>query len=137
MIDPLALGGNPNTDPLPGWPVYVAAVPDTPDEVMTVTDTAPTNDARSMIDGTRFVHYGFQVRIRSTTPAKAALKAFAVRRAFDESVHNRLVTIDGVEYVVGSISNATVLAVGKESPTSKRSLFTINALVSLRAIAAA
>lgn len=122
------------TDPTAGgaWPVFVAGEPTAPDNAITVYDTTPQDDGRSMIDGEMLGHFGFQVRVRGTTHSVAYVKAEAVRVALEESVYDRTVHRDGSTYLVHCVAKTNFLSIGKDVPTSKRSLFTINGLVSLK-----
>jgi hypothetical protein len=85
-----------------------------------------------MVSGEMFSHPGVQVRVRAATHAAGFAKAEAVARALDEDVYDERVTVDGTAYLLHSVSRtADVFALGKDTPTSKRSVFTINALVAL------
>jgi hypothetical protein len=133
LLVSLGLGSDP--DEGAPWPVYAAGEPNAPDNVITVYDTAGTDDGRSMIDGEVMGHNGVQIRVRSTTHPVGYAKADAVWTALCEEVYDNTVTIDGVSYLVHSVNKiGDVLALGKEVPASKRSLFTINAVVSVRAV---
>jgi hypothetical protein len=62
----LGLGTDPDTDPGEAWPVYSGSEPggqDAPDNCLTVYDTDPKPDGRSMLDGETWQHYGLQIRI--------------------------------------------------------------------------
>lgn len=134
LIIDLGLGvtfTNPPTD----WQVNVSNEPHTPDNVITTYDTSATNDGRSQIDGEKYQHYGVQVRIRSSDHTTGYVKSQAIAVAFDETVYQNTVTIDGSNYLVHSISrDSEVLAIGKETPESRRRVFTINALTCIRLI---
>lgn|SRR3990167_993558 len=128
----LGHGVNP---PLTTWPIYAAGEPNTPDNCITVYDTEGRNDGRSMIDGEQWEHYGVQVRIRSTTHKVGYAKAQAIAEALDQEIYDEVETIDTTTYLLHSVSRTSrVLALGKDTPNSKRTLFTINALVSLKTI---
>lgn len=125
--------GTEPTDDL-SWPVYVANEPDLPDNCITVYDTAGRDDGRMQVSGERAEHHGVQVRIRSTTHPIGYLKAREVAVALDEDVYQEGVTFDsGESYTVHSVSRTgDVLPLGKESPTSERRLFTVNAVICLK-----
>lgn len=125
-------GNDPPTSP---WPVYAAGEPNAPDNVVTVYDTLGRGDGRAMPTGERTEHHGVQVRVRAGTHKDGYAKARAVAVALDESIYDVAVTLDAQQYLVHSVTRTgDVLALGKESPTSRRSLFTINALVTIRAL---
>lgn len=116
------------------WPAYVSMEPSTPDDCVTVKDTAGKDDGRTMVDGERQEHHGFQVRIRGSTHLEGFAKANAVQIALDQQVLGATVTIGAHTYVVYAVSTSPVLSLGKEQGTSKRSLFTINCTAALRQI---
>lgn len=126
MID-LGLGTNPSLGS--SWPIYYSSEPDTPDEVITVYNTTGIIDGRSSIDGEIWEHYGFQVRVRSTKNRLARVKIDSIARSLSETAYNSLVTIDGNSYIVAAINRkGSVIDIGKETPTSERSVFTLNAI---------
>lgn len=128
----LGLGANP---PNSTWPVYSTNEPDIPDNCITVFDTVGKGDGRSMTDGELFDHYGIQVRVRATTFSVGYQKVNAIRVAFSESVIEEVVTISGTNYLVKSITQISqIFPLGKEVPTSRRTLFTVNALVTVKRV---
>lgn len=108
------------------WPITVGSEAPTPDDVITSYDQAWIEDGRSMIDGETFHHYGCQLRVRSLSRTTGFAKAVELHRALDQDVYDELVTIDGVQYLVHSVSGTSVLALGTEGGTSRRWLFTVN-----------
>lgn len=132
LLIQLGLGTAPETRPLESWPIYASNEPSDPDNCITVYDTAGTDDGRSMIDGELFGHYGIQVRVRSLDHATGWLKADAIQTALAETVYDNAVTIGGSSYLVHSANKiGDVLALGKDVSDTKRSLFTLNAVLSL------
>lgn len=133
LLISLGLGSLPTTEP--GgveWPAYFSREPTAPDNCITVYDTDGQDDGRSMINGETFSHYGFQIRVRATTYSIGWVKADTIATFLVEDVYLDTVTIEGVTYTVQCIARVSdVIKLGKESPTSKRELFTINALLSL------
>ena len=115
------------------WPIYVASEPNTPDSVITVFDTVGTDSGREMVLGERQEHHGIQIRIRDAEHADGYTKARVIAVALDETIVNNTSNVSSTGYTVYAITRTSdVLAIGKETPTSKRSIFTINALVALR-----
>lgn len=115
------------------WPVFVSAEPDMPDNAITVYDTAGRDHGRVM-QGERQGMRGVQVRVRATHPAIGYAKADAVAMALD-GVYQRAVSVDGAAYQVHAITRTgDISALGKEAPDSRRSLFTLNALINVRAV---
>lgn len=132
-----SIGADPDVSPLGSWPVYVSGEPNTPDNCLTVYDTAGVDDGSSMIDGELFAHEGIQVRVRAKDHRTGWTKADAIQTWMAESVYDEITTVAGADgsttYLVHNFSRiGRVLALGKDAPTSKRSLFTVNALVTVK-----
>jgi hypothetical protein len=94
-----------------------------------------------MIDGSRVVFPGVQVRVRSATPDEGYAKAAAIANALDTTVRQNSVTVEAsagtptADYVIHSISRVgNVLPLGKNTPSSRRSLFVMNATLTLTAL---
>ena len=86
-----------------------------------------------MITGQRQEHPGFQIGVRAANHQTGYVKAKAIAIALDEDVKYTGVTVSATTYIVYAVSRSSdVLALGKETPNSKRDLFTINATASLR-----
>lgn len=130
LID-LGLGTTPSA--AGAWPVHTAHEPNEPDSAITVIGASPRDNGRVMIDGERQEKPGFQVRVRDANYSNGATKARAIAIALDESVNLTSVTIGSSVYLVQSISRTSgILPFGEEKPESRRSIFTINAVASLR-----
>jgi hypothetical protein len=121
------------------WPAYVGRVPDSPDEMMVLTDTAGRDSGRTSPDDERQEHYGFQVMLRANTHEEGYAKANEIAIALDKYTTLEGVSIDNAGtagdsvYLIYAITRTTgVIPLGRESPASDRRLFTINALVALR-----
>jgi hypothetical protein len=124
----LGLGADPPALP---WPIFAALEPTNPDQVITVFDTTGQDGERDSILNDRQGYEGIQVRVRSATHPVGFAKANAVYVALNQ-IRRRPITIGTAVYMVQTvITQGTVLPIGLE-PSTKRSLFTINALVSLR-----
>lgn len=133
MLIDLSLGTDP--DDSAAWPVYSTGEPGTPDNCITTYDTSGLDDGSSMIDGEQYGHLGVQVRVRGATHGGGGwAKAHAISQSLDRNSHNRIVTVDGTQYIVYDVSRngPTVLAAGKDSPTSRRSIYTINVVMAVR-----
>lgn len=115
------------------WPVYYSNEPDTPDNCITVYNKVGSVQGRTHDNGETQEHHGVQVRVRSITHSVGYLKARRIAEAFDTQVRLEVVTVDTDEYLVHAITrNSDVFSIGFESPTSRRRLFTVNAVVSIR-----
>lgn len=114
------------------WPVFSAGTPSTPDEVISVFDTVGRLHGRTHPDGETQQHHGIMVRVRSKTHPEGWSKANEISQAFD-GIHQDFVTVGGVQYRVQAVHRTgDINAVGTEPSVSKRSVFTINALVVVR-----
>jgi hypothetical protein len=116
------------------WPATATKEADSPDDCITVYDTAGRDSGRTSPDGERSEKYGAQVRVRSAMPADGYAKAAAVAAALDR-LYWRTVSVDGSAYLLKSFARTgPVLPLGAESPTSDRHLFTINGLMTLEVL---
>ena len=128
-----AVGVDPDVSPLGAWPVYVGGEPNTPDNCLTVYDTVGTDDGSFMVNGELFSHEGVQIRIRAKDHRTGWTKADSIQIHLAKEVLDDAVTVSGTTYLIHNFSRISrVLVLGKDAPTSKRSLFTLNALVSVR-----
>lgn len=125
---------DPSLSPMQAWPCYATDEPDSPDSVITVYDTQGRDDGRSMIDGERYEHHGFQIRVRAPTHRIGQLKAQQIKVVLDQAVVHRTVTFNDQNgtsrsYDVPCVSRTSdVIPLGKDTPSTKRRLFTINAV---------
>ncbi len=115
------------------WPVLVEGEPNVPDNLIVVTDTTGQDDGRAMFDGELFTHYGFQVKVRSADHPTGWLRADLIRQQMAQDVYGLAVVIDSSTYLVWAITHiGNVLPLGKDVGSSKRSLFSINAMAPIR-----
>lgn len=115
------------------WPIYAASEPDLPDSVITVFDTAGVDHGRMSVTGDRAEHHGFQIRVRARDHLTGYAKARAISVAMDEVFYQEVVIIAGTTYLVHSLNRTTdVLSIGKQVPNSRRNLFTLNGLTSIK-----
>lgn len=115
------------------WPVTFAVEADAPDNVITVYDVGGTQNGRTNPDNERQERHGIQFRIRASVEEDGFRKANAIAIAMDEDVYQYVVTIDTQTYLVHSFMRTSgPLSEGKETPISKRSLYTVNGTVMLR-----
>ena len=127
----LGVATDPLATTLGAWPVYEDMEPASPDNVITVYNTTPRVHGRTHPAGTTQQHYGFQVRIRGTTAPVAWLRANTIAEAFDGQ-YQSIVTIAGTEYVVHAVHHNGIVRIGKNVPTDKRSLYTMNPLAVIK-----
>jgi hypothetical protein len=130
MIVGLGLGTDPSA--AAAWPVYAEGEPPAPDETITVYTTDGVDSPRTMSDGATNGTCGFQVRVRSVRHDSGFQKASEIANKLTdpEFVRNLTVTVGASDYLVYSVDyTGNVIPLGKESPDSRRSLFTVNAQV--------
>lgn len=134
IVRTLLIAKGVGTDPdsaNPVWPIFADREPTSPDNVITVYNTPGRYNGRVM-QGEVQGPEGIQVRIRAANSAKGWLKADEVHTMMAEGVLRDIVTIGAARYLVQAISRiGDVLPLGKESPTSQRNIFTINAVVTV------
>ncbi len=127
------------TDPSPWstgvgnpWPVIVEGEPNAPDNLLKVTDTVGHDDGRNMTEGEVNYHHGFQIKVRSSDHPTGYAKTDSIRTAIATAVGGTSVTVGVHTYQVWCVAHiGPVLPIGKETPSSKRSLFTLNATLSV------
>jgi len=116
------------------WPISVAQEINSPDSTITIYDTASVIHGRNMIDGVMDEHYGIQIRIRAADFTTGWAKVKAIQAAIDSTIQNTGVAISSNTYQVPAVTRKSgPISLGKE-PTSKRSLWTINAVMAIRQI---
>jgi len=132
LIIDLGLGTLPSTPPSV-WPVYTSQEPPNPDNCITVFITSHKDHGKFMKGGQRQNHYGAQVRVRATDHITGWQKINNIAISLDESVANETVGIDANRYVIPAVTIASgPLNIGQETPESKRVIFTLNVLASIR-----
>lgn len=113
------------------WPIGIER-PDDPDNCVTITETTGRRDGRTMVDGEVVEHPGIQVEVRSADHNTGFLKAKQLATYCDESICNSVIMFENKTYNIINVSRAgVVMSIGRESPESKRELFTFNAMVTI------
>jgi len=116
------------------WQCFVDGMPSMPDEAVVLTDEDGHDDGRSMLDGELFYHYGVQMILRGRDHRSGYKKADAVRQAL-AAIYRQTVTVEGDEYRLHCVAHiGQVLALGKDVPNSKRSMFSLNMSVAYRSL---
>lgn len=131
LIVNLGLGTLPSLDS--DWPVGVSQEPALPDNCLTVFDAGESGaqDERTM-DGGMAERYPFQVRARGVDDRTAWRKLDSIRTAL-AAVYQQGVSISPSTYSVQAVVKiGTILSLGKDVQTSKRSVFVMNAQVVVR-----
>ena len=120
------------------WPIFAANEPASPDNVITVYDTTGQSDGRTMPDGEECTHYGIQLRVRAVDeptgwPVANNLRNALARLVPSPPTGTNYVTLGPNNYTVWAFAGiGNVIPLGKETPSSARFLFTVNALVAIR-----
>ena len=112
------------------WPIAVHNMPDAPDNMIAVFDTAPVRQGRLMWGKVLF-NPGFQIRVRSNDYQWGWQQANNLMRALSESVlpppDGNPISLNSRAYHVQTVRIVSgPLAMGKEEKVSKRYLFSIN-----------
>lgn len=114
------------------WPISAWQENDSPDNFITCYDTSGLKDGRVQNDGEVQEHPGVQIRVRSAIASDGNTKIRQIQDIVDKQVAYTTVVIASSNYIVHAISRpGTILSLGKETPTSKRALFTLNILVTI------
>lgn len=120
---------------LQDWTARVGSEPDTPDNVVTLYDTQSKETGRDHNTGRGFSLSGVQVRVRGREHATGWRRASDLSIWLGESLYQRQVTLGGVTYLIHCAASVSdPLAIGKADPAGRRHLFTVNLLVSYRAL---
>jgi len=113
------------------WPIYVNGGPDTPDAIIVLQDREAQKDGRDMNSGQVMEHFGVQVLVRHGRFETGFTKARAIAVALDESIRNDTVTIGSTKYHIYAVSRKGS-PISTTEPGTKRSVFSINAVIDLR-----
>lgn len=135
VVRALLIGLGQGTDVTGGlaWPIYVGNEPDSPDNCITIYNTQGNDLGRVQFTGGKVEHHGIQVRIRGFGERVGFLKSRQITLALDTQSRLILVSVLTSNYLVLSVNRTSdVLPIGKQVPSNRLDLFTINALVSLR-----
>lgn len=116
------------------WPIKTASEPTNPDDVITLYDTEGINQARTMADGARIIHHGFQVRVRGTDYDSGYEKANEIALGLDAAYKNTVHVGSNTYYVHAIKRRGDVLSLGTETEASARVLFTINATATMKQV---
>ena len=130
-----SLGVLISTSPTGAWPIFVSHMPDTPDNVMCVYDTAGIKDGRLMRTGRTIKHHGWQVRVRAIEYDDGFVKIVMVADWLD-TVLRETIVISGITYVIQSITQTSgPFAIGQEPEAKRREAFTLNGTMTLQSAA--
>lgn len=132
LVD-LGLASDPLAVPLLPWPAYAKSEPPTPDNCVTVYDTAGTSTGRAHPTGELFGYQGFQVRVRAATDRAGWIEVDAIMTTLAQDVYRRQVTVGANTYLVQCVTRiGDAIALGREAGVSERRLWTLNAQLDAR-----
>ena len=130
LID-LGLFTNPELDPIQAWPVYPSNEPERPDNILSIYDIETWDHGRTQPNGVMQGPHGVQFKLRAKTHLIGWTKVDTLCDRLQlrtGGCYNVDVTIDGTRYHIHSFCGISqVIPLGKESPTSTRRVFVINA----------
>lgn len=135
----LGLGTTPPTNTVANnsaWPVFASNEPAEPDNIITVIDTPNQTFARLMPTGKYAHQYGFRVRVRAVDHPTGYQKIKQIALQLAHNVGGDAgpinVVCTGNNYLIHAIAKiGGVMALGKDAPKSKRSVFTVDGYVVL------
>jgi len=115
------------------WPIYVANLPDAPDNILVLHDTANVIAGVDQINNAMSVRYGFQCMVRSSDYDVGWQKASRVSKSITENVKNTSVVIGSNTYSIAIITvSSGPMFIGNSTEDSKSYLFNVNGLLSVR-----
>ena len=125
------LGVLRSESPLGDWPIFVGHMPDTPDIIICVYDTAGVKDGRLMT-GKTIRHHGWQIRVRTTEYDTGFVKMEMLADYLD-TVLRETVVIDGITYVIQVVVQTSgPVSIGQEPDAKRRENFTLNGIMTLQ-----
>jgi hypothetical protein len=115
------------------WGLFMAFLPDDPDNAICVYDTAGIMDGRMMRTGERIEHPGIQIRVRGPVYKDTWEKANLIALALD-TVQKNVVTTEEEDYIIHNVSRTgAIIPVGVEDAGRiRRHHFTMNMILTLQ-----
>lgn len=118
-----------SVSPSGDWPVFVAHLPDSPDDAICVYDTPGVREGRMQKTGESVGKPGWQVRVRSIEHGDGIIKISQIARYFD-TVLREPVAIGAYNYVIQAITQTgTILPLGQNNDEKRRYHFTLNGTI--------
>lgn len=116
------------------WPVTIGFMPDTPNNIITVYDTAGEPDGRVMKTGERIEHPGVQILVRGGNYPTTLAKIISIARSLDRQIRT-LIAVDSESlYILHNVKRTSlVIPLGMEKEDDKRRhLFSVNAVITIQ-----
>lgn len=114
------------------WPIYVAFLPDTPDDAIVVSDTAGMQDGRVM-SGEQIIHPGIQVVVRGVDYVLTYSKISDIALALD-GINGLSVALSSEDsYTLKNVSRTgDILPLGMDEVGDRRRFnFSVNAVITI------
>lgn len=132
LLCEIGIGDLPSDNPSE-WAIFESMENDQPDNCITVYCTSGILMGRIQDNGLYKEQYGLQFRVRANSTVEAYRKINEISATIDTVVLENTITIDSSIYTIISINRkGGILSLGKESPTTKRSIYTLNAVASIQ-----
>lgn len=126
-----------NLDTNPTFPVYMGTRPDTPDDCITVVETVGTNQGRYLQSGGHIERNSASIMVRANAYEKGDDKARLIVRNLTEPAYGLVLPLNMASntagfYLIQNVSKVSgPIPLGKETPDSKRYLWSINILLTI------
>lgn len=112
------------------WPIFVAHMPDKPNDCGTIYDTPGILEGRIYDSGKYVKQFGLQIRFRATDHNRGWEKAYATAAFLSTILNVSVVVGHSNTYQINTITqSSTILPLGVEKGEGRRMLFTLNCLV--------
>lgn len=113
------------------WSVQVGMEPTSPDDTITLFDTAGYMDGRSL--HRTYIHHGVQIRVRSREYPDGWKKLAEIQSLLD-TICNTEIRVEEVNFVLNSfVLSSPATFVGNQEK-NKRCVFTLNGLLTAREV---
>lgn len=114
------------------WPAFAGRQPDDPENIITITDTAPSLEGRIQKTGETINHPGIQVFVRSSDYLQGWHKISKLATLFD-AVKRTEVRVENRRYRIEAATIESGPMTLGQDPT-KRMLFTLNLILTIKEI---
>ena len=130
-----ALGVDPSQEG--DWTIQTGSQPQSPQRVITVTNTLGVKQGRVMAGGEVEDKPGFQLAVRAPDDHEASAKIWALAEAVD-GIRRATVTLTHREssqsYRIDSVTRGSVISAGQEPQSQRRYLFTLNGTLTITSL---
>jgi hypothetical protein len=113
------------------WPIAVGDEAESPDNFITLYDTTSESEGADQRTGYVSERYGLQVRVRCANYADGHIKISTIEYTLDR-LNRAVVVVGSSSYMIHAVTRRSgAFHLGKDTPNSKRDLFTLNILVKI------